>query len=273
MNSKRTEVFLNIAIVLLFTKLVSSEVLVLEDGMIEGVVLQSRLGTNFYAFRGIPFAEPPIGDLRFKAPVPKTPWTGIHDCKQYGSMCMQPIRSAVSEDCLFLNVFSKNISPSTSVPLKPVIVFLFGGGFELGAGDEYGPEYLMDRDVVLVTINYRLGPFGFLALDTSDIPGNAAMKDQVLALKWVQKNIEIFGGDPNKVTLAGLSAGAHSATGHMLSSLSDGLFHNVIAVSGGLAWQKTLRKENIASAKILAERVSCATNNTESMVQCLRQVG
>lgn len=271
MNSKR-EVLLIVAIIFVFTKLVSSEILVLDDGLIEGSLMESRLGSTFHAFRGIPFAEPPIGNLRFKAPVPKTPWAGVLNCTHYGAMCMQPRRVEVSEDCLFLNVFTNNFPTVINVELKPVIVFIFGGGFELGAGDEYGPEYLMDRDVLLVTFNYRLGPFGFLALDTPDIPGNAAMKDQVLALKWVQKNIHRFGGDPNKVTLAGLSAGAHSATGHMLSSMSEGLFHNVIAVSGGLAWQKTLKKENMNSARILAERINCATETTESMIQCLSEV-
>lgn len=93
-------------------------------------------------------------------------------------------------------------------------------GFESGSASSHTPIYLMDRDIVLVTINYRLGPFGFLALGTKDALGNMGLKDQVLALKWVQKNIERFGGDPNSVTLAGLSAGAYSTTGHMVSNMS-----------------------------------------------------
>ena len=265
------QVSLHAVFVLILLKLTFAQVIQIQEGEILGNVMQSRLNNNFFAFRGIPFAEPPVNELRFKAPIPKRPWVGQHNSTAYGSMCMQESRVTISEDCLFLNVFTR-ILPTTNTQLKPVIAFLHGGGFELGAGDEYGPQYLMDRDVVLVTINYRLGVFGFLAVETADIPGNAAMKDQTLALQWIQRNIAFFGGDPTKVTLAGLSAGAHAATGHMLSPMSQGLFHNLIALSGALAWPVKLKSNNIESARILAAKIDCPTVDVGDMVQCLRDV-
>lgn len=263
---------LNVVLIFIFMKSTSAQVVRINDGELLGSVMQSRLGINFNAFRGIPYAEAPIGELRFKAPVQKRPWAGQYNSTVFGSMCMQASRVTISEDCLFLNVFTRNLPPPINVQLKPVIAFLHGGGFELGAGDEYGPEYLMDREVVVVTINYRLGVFGFLAVETADIPGNAAMKDQNLALQWIQRNIAVFGGDPTKVTLAGLSAGAHAATGHMLSPMSDGLFNNVIALSGGLAWPVKLKKNNIESARVLAEKIGCPSESVDDMVQCLKDV-
>lgn len=124
-------------------------------------------------------------------------------------------------------------------------------------------------DVVLVTIQFRLGAFGFLALDTQEVPGNAGLKDQVLALKWIKRNIKRFGGDPEKITLAGLSSGAHSATAHMISPMSEGLFHNIIAASGALPWQRKLKTNNIDLGRQLAGRLSCNTENIDSMTECL----
>lgn len=132
----------------------------------------------------------------------------------------------------------------------------------------------MERDVVLVTIQYRLGAFGFLAVGTESVPGNAGFKDQTLALNWIKNNIRSFGGDPNRVTLAGLSAGSHAATAHMVSPISQGLFINVIAVSGALPWQRKLRHEHINTARELAARVQCPTepDNIENMIRCLTDV-
>lgn len=257
---------------LLLIKLAYCVILEIEDGKIEGTIMETRRGEKFHAFMQIPFAESPIGEKRFSAPQPKTPWTGIRNCTSYGPVCMQFERFRpldMSEDCLHLNVFTKNINLPKS---SPVIVYIHGGGFETGSAKDHGPLYLMERDVVLVTISYRLGAFGFLAMETRKISGNAGLKDQVLALKWVQKNIQKFGGDPNKVTLSGLSAGAYSATSHMMSPMSFGLFHNVIAVSGALAWQKKLKTNNIDEAKNLAIKLNCTTDNNEALIKCLEMV-
>lgn len=130
----------------------------------------------------------------------------------------------------------------------------------------------MDREVVVVSINYRLGALGFLATGTKESPGNAGMKDQALALKWVQKNIAHFGGDPNKVTISGHSAGAHAVTAHMISPLSKGLFHRVIAMSGSIASARPLLSEYFDLAKKLGEKLGCATEVVADLVKCLKEV-
>ncbi|KAJ1529202.1 hypothetical protein ONE63_006006 [Megalurothrips usitatus] len=143
----------------------------------------------------------------------------------------------MSEDCLYLNVYTPQASRrSTELPaaeLRPVAVFIHGGGFIAGNGDAslYGADYLVELGVVVVTLNYRLGVFGFLSTNTSEAPGNAGLKDQVLALRWVRDNIRAFGGDPNSVTLYGESAGSASVAYHMMSPMSRGLFHRAILAS------------------------------------------
>lgn len=272
MNSKRA-VFL-ILLIFLQPNVISSEIVRTEDGEVRGSFGLTRSGVMFYKFLKIPFAEPIIGDNRFKPPVAKKPWNDVIDCTNYGPMCMQEDiwgAETMSEDCLHLNVFSKNITSEVK-SLKPVIAYIHGGGFESGSSIEHDPEYLMDRNIVLVTINYRLGIFGFLAVGTSEISGNAGLKDQSLALKWIQNNIKHFGGDPNKVTIAGLSAGGYSTTAHMLSPMSQGLFINVIAMSGALAWQKKLKSNNIEEAKSLATRIGCPIETINVMIPCLRNV-
>lgn len=269
----RSEVL--IQFVVLFITRSRAEIISIEDGLIEGRLMETRSTELFHSFLKIPFAESPVDELRFVAPVKKRPWDGILDCTSYGPNCMQPNiwdRTNISEDCLYLNVFTKNLGNNSKTELKPVIVYIHGGGFETGSAMEHGPEYLMERDIVLVTTNYRLGAFGFMAVGTSDIPGNAALKDQSLALKWVQKNIIHFGGDSNKVTIAGLSAGAYSVTGHMISKMSQGLFHNVIAMSGALAWQKKLEKNNLNDVKTLAGKINCTTSSVAEMVECFKHV-
>jgi acetylcholinesterase len=141
----------------------------------------------------------------------------------------------------------------------------------MGSGSTSGPQFLMDREIVAVFINYRLSSFGFLAAGTREIPGNAALKDQSLALRWVQKNIRHFGGDPDRVTLSGQSAGAHSVTAHLISPMSRGLFHRVIALSGALAWQKDLQRDNLDAARKQAGLVNCTTESVAAMLACLHQ--
>lgn len=130
----------------------------------------------------------------------------------------------------------------------------------------------MDRDVVLVTINYRVGVFGFLATGTKEVTGNMGLKDQVLALKWIQKNIAKFGGDPQSVTITGLSAGAFSVTAHMASDMSKGLFHRVIAASGSITGFSRIEKNNYYLAVHIAKYFNCTTENVEGMVACLQTV-
>lgn len=253
---------------------VAAEIIEIDNGLVEGTTLTSRLGRTFYGFMGIPYAEPPINNLRFQAPVPVNSWTETLNATSYGPLCYHVPRLAttlpMSEDCLQMNVFSPNLSGSL-----PVIVYIFGGGFVYGSGIEQGrPENLMDRNVVVANFNYRLGALGFLALETSEIPGNAAMKDQVLALQWIQRNIARFGGNPNSVTIVGLSAGGVSVTGHMLSPMTQGLFHRVISISGAIGSPRTASTDTGPdAARRLATSVGCTeTSDINAMVNCLRQV-
>ncbi len=261
-------------IVILLIGSVSAEIVEIDNGRVLGTTLTSRLGRSFYGFMGIPYAQPPIDSLRFQDPVPVANWNGDLDATSYGPICYQVPRTVttreMSEDCLQINVFSPNLIGSL-----PVIVYVFGGGFVYGSGIEQGrPENLMDRDVVVVNFNYRLGALGFLALETREIPGNAALKDQVLALEWIQRNIARFGGNPNSVTIVGLSAGGVSVTGHMLSPMAQGLFHRVISISGAIGSIRTESTDTgLDAARRLAVSLNCTeTTDIDSMVTCLRQV-
>nr|XP_023019166.1 juvenile hormone esterase-like [Leptinotarsa decemlineata] len=210
-----------------------------EGGFVRGSYRTNLNGGDFLCFLGIPYGRPPVGDLRFMAPLPAEPWTYIRDGTKEGDICFQKNSSTGkfegSEDCLNLNVFTKEL-PEPSSSLKPVMVWIHGGAYRFGSNktDSTGPEFLMIEDIVLVTINYRLGLLGFLSLrDTSlEVPGNAGLKDQAMALKWVKRNIQNFGGDPNNITIFGESAGSVSIHFHLLSQHSAGLFHKVIMQSG-----------------------------------------
>ncbi|KAK5645311.1 hypothetical protein RI129_006611 [Pyrocoelia pectoralis] len=207
----------------------------IQQGYIRGKSCKDFYGGGYLSFQGIPYAKPPIGHLRFKAPEPPDPWTGIRDCTKEGSQSLSKhitTRKTVgAENCLFLNVYT----PELSKP-KPVMFYIHGGAFTMGPGNKelHGPDFLISQDVLVVTINYRLGILGFLSLkDPSlNVPGNAGFKDILQALKWVQVNISQFGGDPNNVTVFGESVGAVAVHYLMLSSRAKGLFHKAIMQSG-----------------------------------------
>jgi len=269
MTSKRVLLFVLSALILQSR----SEIVDTENGAIEGFVMESWTGQSFHAFLRIPFAEAPIGELRFQPPIAAQPWTGIRNGTYYGPMCWQERRygrtAEMSEDCLQLNVFTKNL-PITE--LKPVIAFVHGGGFEDSSAIEQGAEYLMDRDIVYVTINYRLGALGFLATGSIEAAGNVGLKDQALALKWIQNNIERFGGDPNRVTIAGLSAGGYSVTALLASPMAAGNFHRVIAMSGAISWKMGFKSNQLETAERLAVRLDCTTETPAALVACLKTV-
>ncbi|MCR9261039.1 MAG: carboxylesterase family protein [Pseudomonadaceae bacterium] len=212
------------------------------SGKVRGVVDDEGLKQ----YHGIPYAVPPVGDLRWAPPVAASTWDGVRDASQAGPACMQPVgqggsfygRSDVSmsEDCLFLNVWTRASSTDANLP---VMVWVHGGGLVTGSGDTYPGDTITQKGVVLVTINYRLGRFGFHAhADLSDehpkgVSGNQGLRDQILALEWVRDNIAQFGGDPDNVTIFGESAGSLSISLLQASPLANGLFHRVIGQSGG----------------------------------------
>ncbi|XP_046977688.1 putative inactive carboxylesterase 4 isoform X2 [Vanessa cardui] len=243
------------------------------EGILEGEIVNNEYGCPFFSFKGIPYADPPIGDLRFKAPRPKKPWQGVHKATVHGPKCFnyemftkETRPPEGSEDCLYLNVYSPNIAPSKPLP---VMVFIHGGGFVSGSGDdtEYGPKFLVRKNVIVVTFNYRLEVLGFLSLDTEDIPGNAGMKDQVAALRWVKKNIKQFGGDPENITIFGESAGGASVSFHLVSPMSKGLFKRAITQSGTLTswWPNTFRARD--RALLLAKELGCVSTNDKEIYE------
>jgi para-nitrobenzyl esterase len=213
------------------------------NGIVEGVAEPSGIR----AFRGIPFAAPPVGDLRWKAPQPPKTWDGVRPAEKFGAQCMQRRvfgdmnfrASGMSEDCLFLNVWTPAKSATERLP---VLVYYYGGGFIAGDGSEprYDGEAMARRGIVALTVNYRLGVFGFFAHPelTKESPqhasGNQGLLDQVAALQWVQRNIAAFGGDPSRVTIAGESAGSISVSVLMASPLSKGLIAGAIGESGAM---------------------------------------
>ncbi|MFB5762815.1 carboxylesterase/lipase family protein [Paenibacillus medicaginis] len=206
--------------------------------------LQGTEADGIFSWKGIPFAQPPVGPLRFRAPQPPQAWEGIRDASQFGPVCPQPQKSAEgifgsrtgqpapSEDCLYLNVWA----PKADAPC-PVMVWIHGGTFVTGSGSMSlynGTALASNGGVVVVTINYRLGPFGFLHLSPfgEDLVSNAGLLDQIAALQWVQENIREFGGDPDNVTIFGESAGAMSIAALLAMPAARGLFRKAILQSG-----------------------------------------
>ncbi|MFG2659146.1 carboxylesterase/lipase family protein [Streptomyces sp. NPDC048425] len=212
-----------------------------EAGPVEGLPCRDRSVT---VFRGIPYAAPPVGDLRWRPPQPPPRWEGVRRTDRFGPMCPQAPTDAaatgvdvpMSEDCLSLNIWT---GAASSAELRPVLVWIYGGGFREGTGahPRYDGENLARKGLVVVTFNYRLGAFGFLATpELSDesphgSSGNYGLLDCVAALRWVRDNITPFGGDPGRVTIAGQSAGAGAVNFLAMSPLTKGLFHRAIAQS------------------------------------------
>jgi para-nitrobenzyl esterase len=212
-----------------------------ESGLVSGAVAD-----GVQSWKGIPFAAPPVGDLRWRAPRPPAPWTGVKQAIAHASDCMQlpfpsdaaPLGTPPSEDCLYLNVWAPE---KPAAPKLPVMVWVYGGGFVNGGSSPavYDGSQFAKRGIVFVSFNYRLGRFGFFAHPalTKETPGgplgNYGYLDQIAALQWVQRNIAAFGGDPGNVTLFGESAGGGSVNTLMISPLAKGLFHKAIVQSGG----------------------------------------
>jgi len=212
---------------------------------VDAGILKGAVDGGVLSFKGIPYAAPPVGDLRWKPPQPVTPWSGVRPATAYGSDCMQlpfpgdaaPLGTPPAEDCLVLNVWR----PAGASTKLPVMVWIYGGGFVNGGSSPavYDGSQFAKGGVVLVSFNYRVGRFGFFAHPalTKESPkgplGNYAFLDQIAALTWVQKNIAAFGGDAGNVTIFGESAGGGSVLTMMTSPLSKGLFHKAIIESGG----------------------------------------
>ncbi|XP_026808622.1 esterase E4-like [Rhopalosiphum maidis] len=247
------------------------------SGEIAGGYEYSYSGRKIYSFLGIPYASPPVQNYRFKEPQPVKPWLGTWNATIPGSACLGPdyesnFKLVGQEDCLYLNVYTPKLpQENTHNDLMDVVVYIHGGAFMSGEGISLGPQYLLDiNNFVYVTINYRVGVLGFATTGDSILPANNGMKDQVAALKWIQQNIVAFGGNPNSVTITGLSAGASAVHYHMISPMSRGLFNRAILQSGSAFchWSYT---ENVAEkTKYIANILGCPTSNSIDIVECLR---
>ena len=245
------------------------------QGLARGESWVSRDGRLYHAFRSIPFAKQPIEGRRFKRPEALDEddvWEGVADFNREAKPCYQPGLGGFNrrEDCLKLSVYTPNMKPESPLP---VMVFIHGGGFVVGNSGtiSQGPAFLMDEDVILVSISYRLGILGFLSLETDEAPGNLGMWDQRQALIWVRQNIASFGGDPDKVTILGESAGSMSVHYHVLSPQSRGLFTGAIMQSGtALSPYTNLMREPGHYARRVADLVGCG--ETDNTLRCLQAV-
>ncbi|XP_045174336.2 carboxylesterase 1C-like [Mercenaria mercenaria] len=261
----------------------------------DGPVVETKLGTvtgiqytfvfngvtyNVSRYLGLPFAKPPVGNLRFQKPAPYGNFTNNtlqaksfgHSCVQYDPMGNEPDQS---EDCLFLNVFVPEQTPDNS-SRHAVMIFVHGGGLVTGSAKQYPADTLASvGNVIVVTINYRLWLFGFLDMDTPSAPGNMGHWDQHIAFKWVSDNIHSFGGDPERITIFGQSAGSTSVTLQSMYPENHMLFRGVITESGTISLlTQVMRSENINLAMLMAEKMKCNTTSMkskESILKCFQE--
>ncbi|XP_050727492.1 cholinesterase 2-like isoform X7 [Eriocheir sinensis] len=255
----------------------AKEVVDTESGRVSGILEETEKGRDFHSFYGIPFAQPPLGKLRFKDPQTPAPWEGTRDASQPPAMCLQNHFINIyagktdftgGEDCLYLNVFTPEVKEGSDLP---VMVWIHGGGFHAGSATEYRPHVLLDHDVVLVAVQYRLGVLGFLSTEDSVMPGNLGLKDQTMALQWVQRNIHRFGGDKTRVTIFGESAGGASVHYQMLTPKAEGLFSRAILQSGNALCPWAVNAKPRETTLRVAGFVGCpADQGSQALLGCLQ---
>ncbi|XP_060095211.1 cholinesterase-like [Heteronotia binoei] len=258
-------------------------VVVTSSGPIKGRHIQVGSGT-LTAYLGIPYAEPPVGKLRFQKPLPHQPWSQVLEATSFGNSCSQflvhdiphasmwAVNPPLSEDCLFLNIWVPHPRPPTPVP---VLVWIHGGGYITGSSslDLYnGASLAAEENLIVVSLNYRLGALGFLSLPPG-APGNAGLWDQQLALKWVKENAATFGGDPSRVTISGHSAGGALVGFHLLSPGSQPLFARAVMQSGTVnaVWAWMSPEEAKQNAFALAQALGCTQDKGTDVVACLQR--
>ncbi|XP_028397962.1 cholinesterase-like [Dendronephthya gigantea] len=266
-----------IVYLLLITPFVTSsihqaEVVQTQSGLIRGIIQSSSLnGISVQKFLNIPYAEAPVGELRFEKPRPRTPWNGALNSTEQIIACIQPnqLGLTITEDCLVLNVWTLFPRPKNA----SVMVWIHGGAFRFGnSGETQGPNMVAVGNVILVAINYRLTALGFLSTGDDRIKGNFGLYDQRLAIKWVKDNIASFGGNPNSITLFGESAGGVSVSAHTLSKESWKYFDKAILQSGSMImpWAITTDAQIKDGLKWFLEKAKC--NNDDKILTCLRNV-
>src|SRR5947208_9316334 len=232
-----------------------------------GGAVRGRVVGGVAEFLGIPYAAPPVGPLRWRPPQPASRWTGVRDARSFGPHCAQPPSpfggGTGSEDCLYLNVFAGTPAGHVRDP-RPVMLWIHGGALTTGESDDYDPSPLVRDGVVVVSINYRLGLFGFLAHPAlvsgpGGPSGNYGLMDQQAALRWVQRNIRGFGGDPGDVTVFGESAGGLSTLSQLASPGARGLFQQAIVESGTYQLTQQSLAAAEAAGQAFAAKAGCAS--------------
>ncbi|XP_049876606.1 juvenile hormone esterase-like [Pectinophora gossypiella] len=255
-----------------FVKIRGNVIVNTSSGQVEGVELSSIIqNEKYYSFMGIPYAEPPVGPLRFMPPKPHPGWTGVLSAKKEKKPCAQfnlPVRHindhgfCGDEDCLHLSVHTPKIDPDANYP---VIVFIYSELHKIShnSSKDYGPDFFMNEGVIVVMVNHRLGSLGFLSFEDDLLPGNNALRDVILSLKWIKENIHNFGGDPYRVTLMGVQDGAGLVDVLLHSPKAKRLFSNVI-LQGGTSWASIYfpgkpRERAIEFSKVLEEDAKAST--------------
>ncbi|CAH0559102.1 unnamed protein product [Brassicogethes aeneus] len=241
-----------------------------DEGLVKGHIVNTT-SSVFNAWQGIPYAKPPLNELRFREPEAIEKWNNTLIANISCSKCVQSDGSG-SEDCLCVEVYSPINKKCPKV--MPVMVWIHGGAFVDGDANlnSTNPEYIMKECVILVHLQYRLGLIGFLSMGNTKAPGNNGLKDQALALKWVKKNIRFFNGDQNKITIFGESAGAASVSYHILSPMSKGLFHKAILQSGTSLCQWTLTRGSSLFALSVAMKLNITVTSTSELLDEFRKV-
>jgi len=257
-------------------------------GKIRGVTLKSATNKDVDVWYGVPYAQPPVGDLRFRHPRPVDPWSEVKETTKKPNSCVQVkdtmfpgflgsemwnANTPLTEDCLYLNIAVPQPHPKSSA----VLVWIYGGGFYSGTStlDVYDPRVLAaEENIIVVAIQYRVASLGFMFFDTEDVPGNAALFDQLMALQWIKDNIGQFGGNPDNITIFGESAGGASVSLHLLSPLSRNLFNQAVMQSASalVPWGIITKEEAILRGLRLAEVLKCPheRKNIRATIECLR---
>ena len=255
----------------------------LEEGLVRGEIEISDGGEQFYSFYGVPYALPPTGKRRFMRPEPVVQWDEVVggqvvECAQEDTGRDQmfttgEVQLRGVEDCLVANIYTPSLDTSSQLP---IMIFVHGGGYFAGSASPgvYGPEYFMDYGVILITVNYRLGPFGFLSLGDDTIPGNQGLWDLKLAIEFIRNSAAHFGGDKNKITVVGHSAGAMAVQFLMMNPQMSGMFRGAILQSGPVISAYTCSDRHPAYyTRTLAGAIGCdPLANSSTIVKCLKSM-
>ncbi|KAJ3620299.1 hypothetical protein MTP99_004262 [Tenebrio molitor] len=249
----------------------------LPDGRIRGREGSTYTNKKVYIFEKIPYATPPVGELRFKPPIPPPSWDETLDTTSLDIICYQQNGNddTETEDCLYINVHTPQLPGDDGTEGLPVMVFIHGGGFIGGGARGVYADRMVNEDIVYVAFNYRLGPFGFISTQDDVIPGNNGLKDQQLALRWVHDNIQLFGGDPDKITIFGQSAGSASVAYQLINQNSRDLFRGAILQSGSFlspwAFERNSREIAFTTAAFINDTFQTNTDS-QALLEFLQSV-